>query len=82
MNLKVLDGSVFLFCNKSRKLLKLLWWDKTGFWLAQKRLERETWPWPNTQEEAQEISEENIRFFLKGIDFWKAHREVHATNLD
>ena len=38
MNLRVLDGSVFLFCNKSRKLLKALWWDKTGFWLAQKNL--------------------------------------------
>ena len=82
MNLRVLDGSVFLFCNKSRKLLKALWWDKTGFWLAQKKLECETWPWPNTREEAREISQENIHLLLKGIDFWRAHREVHATDLD
>lgn len=82
MNLKVLDGSVFLFCNKSRKLLKALRWDKTGFWLAQKKLEHETWPWPNTREEAREISQENIHLLLKGIDFWRAHREVHATDLD
>lgn len=74
MNLRVLDGSVFLFCNKSRKLLKALWWDKTGFWLAQKKLECETWPWPNTREEAQEISQESIHLLLKGIDFWRAHR--------
>ena len=82
MKLKVLDGSVFLFCNKTRKLLKFLWWDKTGFWLAQKRLEHETWPWPNSMEEAEEISEENIRLLLKGIDFWKAHKELHVTDLD
>ena len=74
MNLRVLDGSVFLFCNKSRKLLKALWWDKNGFWLAHKKLECETWPWPNTREEAQEISQENIHLLLKGIDFWRAHR--------
>lgn len=72
MNLKVLDDSVFLFCNKSRKLLKLLCWDRTGFWLAQKRLEHERWPWPKTSEEAQEISQENILLLLKGIDFWRA----------
>lgn len=82
MNLKVLDGSVFLFCNKSCKLVKLLWWDRTGFWLAQKRLEKERWPWPNSPEEAQEISQENIHLLLRGIDFWRAHKEVMATDLD
>jgi transposase len=30
------NGSVYLFCNKERKLLKAVWWDKTGFWLSQK----------------------------------------------
>ena len=27
------SGSVFLFCNRERKLLKAVYWDKTGFWL-------------------------------------------------
>ena len=40
MNLDALCGSAFLFCNKSHKLLKVIFWDKTGFWLAQKRLEK------------------------------------------
>ncbi len=31
MHLNALDESVFLFCNKSHKLLKLIFWDKTGF---------------------------------------------------
>lgn len=38
MHLNALDESIFLFCNKSHKLLKLIFWDKTGFWLAQKSL--------------------------------------------
>jgi transposase len=41
MQLDPLSGSVYLFCNKGRKPLKAVWWDRTGFWLAQKRLERE-----------------------------------------
>ncbi|MDR1301620.1 MAG: IS66 family insertion sequence element accessory protein TnpB [Treponema sp.] len=36
MELNPLSGSVFLFCNRSRKLLKAVWWDLTGFWLSQK----------------------------------------------
>lgn len=35
-----LSGSLFMFCNKSRKLIKVIWWDKTGFWLCQKKLEK------------------------------------------
>jgi transposase len=72
-----LSGAVFLFCNKSRKLLKAVWWDKTGFWLAQKRLEKARWPWPENTEEVEELSAEELGMLLKGIDFWKAHKEVH-----
>ena len=52
MKLDALTDSVFLFCNKSHKLLKLIFWDKTGFWLAQKRLERNTWPCPDNSEKS------------------------------
>ena len=40
MKLNALIESVFLFCNKNHKLLKVIFWNKTGFWIAQKRLER------------------------------------------
>ena len=42
------SGSVYIFCNRERKLIKAIWWDKTGFWLSQKRLEKEKYPWPET----------------------------------
>lgn len=57
MNLDALCGSAFLFCNKTYKLLKVIFWDKTGFWLAQKRLEKSTWPWPMKEEVAHEYSD-------------------------
>jgi transposase len=71
------SGSVYLFCNKGRKLLKAVWWDKTGFWLSQKRLEKEKWPWPENEGEAEELNAEQLGMLLEGIDFWKAHKPVY-----
>jgi transposase len=71
------SGSVYLFCNKGRKLLKAVWWDRTGFWLSQKRLEKEKWPWPDNVAEVEELSAEQLGMLLSGIDFWKAHKEVY-----
>ena len=71
------SGDVYLFCNNERKLLKALWWDRNGFWLAQKRLERDKFPWPGTEEEAKEISAQELTMLLKGIDFFKAHQTLH-----
>jgi transposase len=70
------SGSVFLFCNKERKLLKAVYWDKTGFWLSQKRLEKNKFPWPCDESEARELTAEELQMLLAGIDFFKAHKEL------
>jgi transposase len=71
------SGSVYLFCNKGRKLLKAVWWDRTGFWLSQKRLEKEKWPWPENAEGVEELNREQLEMLLEGIDFFKAHKPVY-----
>ena len=76
MELDPLCGSLFLFCNRCRRILKGLYWDRNGFWLLQKRLESDTFPWPQTEEAAREISGEKLRMLLDGIDFWKAHQSL------
>jgi transposase len=38
MQMDPFSGSLYLFSNKTRKLLKLLYWDRKGFCLWQKRL--------------------------------------------
>ena len=70
-------GSVYLFCNHERKLLKAIYWDKTGFWLCQKRLEKDKFPWPQDEEEARELAAEELQMLLAGIDFFKAHKELY-----
>jgi transposase len=75
------SGNIYLFCNRNRKLLKALWWDRNGFWLSQKRLEQERFPWPQTSEEVQELSREQLLMLLQGIDFFKAHKSVYYKNV-
>jgi transposase len=71
------DGNVYLFCNRERKLLKALWWDRNGFWLSRKRLERERFPWPLSGEGARELGGEEPGMLLRGIDFFNAHQELY-----
>jgi len=73
----VFSGNIYLFCNKERRLLKALWWDRNGFWLSQKRLEKDKFPWPNTSDAVQELSGGELTMLLQGIDFFKAHKTLY-----
>jgi transposase len=81
MKKQVFGKSLFLFCNRERRILKVLYWDRTGFWLMQKRLEKDRFPWPTSSEQAARISYEQLKMLLAGIDFWKAHREVQYRSV-
>jgi len=73
----IFSGNVYLFCNKERKLLKAVWWERNGFWLSQKRLEKDKFPWPQDEGEVRELTEEQLRMLLAGIDFFKAHKPLY-----
>ena len=70
------SGSLFLFCNKQRRLLKILYWDRNGFCLWLKRLEKDRFPWPADENAAGGITYDQFRMLLDGIDFWKAHKSL------
>ena len=46
------ETALFVFCNAQRRLLKAVYWDRTGFCLWMKRLEKGRFPWPRTCGEA------------------------------
>ncbi len=72
MNLSALNGTLFVFCNKKRDKLKLLYWDKTGFALWYKRLEKERFKWPRKiSEKAIELTESQLHWLLEGYDITK-----------
>ncbi len=49
--LSPLTGSLFCFCNRQRTLIKILYWDRNGFCLWQKQLEKEHFRWPDQVED-------------------------------
>ena len=77
MELDPFSGSIFMFCSRDRKLLKAVYWDKSGFWLSQKRLEKEKYPWPEIKESVQALNGEELKMLLSGIDFFKAHKPLY-----
>lgn len=74
--------AVFLFCNRDRRILKAVWWDRTGFCLWMKRLEKHRFPWPaNGTQARREIGEEQLSQLLSGIDFFKAHQRLEYRHV-
>jgi transposase len=61
--------------------LKAVYWEKTGFWLCQKRLEKDKYPWPETEEAVRELTREELTMLLSGIDFFKAHKTLYYKNV-
>jgi len=75
--ISVFSNCLFVFCSNDRKKIKVLYWDKNGFCLWQKRLEKDKFPWPKNQEDAKEITFSEFKMLLEGIDFFKAHKKLN-----
>jgi transposase len=63
------DGSLFVFFNRGHDRIKLLLWDRNGFWLFYKRLEKGTFHFEVSRVEKRvEISRAQLAMILEGID--------------
>lgn len=63
------DGSLFVFFNRRRDRVKLLLWDRNGFWLFYKRLERGTFRFEVPRGERRlPIGRAQLSMILEGID--------------
>lgn len=69
------SGALFVFTNKKRTRLKVLYWDKTGLWLMTKRLEKGTFSWPRSAESGAtriSLAPEAFAMLTDGIDMNEA----------
>jgi transposase len=66
-----LSGHLFVFANKRKTRLKILYWDGSGLWVCAKRLEQGCFAWPAPEEQespARRIAAEELTLLLSGID--------------
>ncbi len=67
------SGSLFVFINRRGNYIKILRWDRTGFCLYAKKLERGRFLLPS-KAESQELTDQSLRFILDGIPLGARHR--------
>ena len=60
--------AVFAFHNRRRNRVKLLFYERTGFWLLLRRLEQDHFVWPRREQTVIELSTEQLHWLLDGID--------------
>jgi len=70
----ILTGHIFVFTNRLRNRLKLLFWDRTGLWVCAKRLEKGTFFWPEAGEASVEMTAAELALILGGIDLKDTRR--------
>ena len=75
MHLDPFGRAVFAFCNRRRDRIRLLFYDRSGFWLMMKRLEADRFAWPRGQQQAVvRLSTEQLHWLLDGIDIEAVRR--------
>lgn len=73
------DGSVYIFFNRQRDKVKILYWNKNGFILHYKRLERGRFQVSRHQDEITSISTQQLSWLLAGLDY-QTMREFSELN--
>lgn len=68
----LMEPHLFVFTGRSRHTIKILYFDKSGFALWMKRLEKDKFPWPKKfTESLVTATPEQLSWLLDGYDVWK-----------
>ena len=71
---------LFVFCNRKRDKVKVLYWERNGFCLWQKALEQARFKWPRQAHDAGiTLTGQQLNWLLDGYDIMrmKAHERLH-----
>ena len=78
MEMSPFSGALYVFTNRTRDKLKLIYWDNSGFALFYKRLEKDKFHWPRRWPEPSiTLSESQLHWLLAGYDI--TQMQPHQT---
>ena len=63
-----LDGALYVFLSRDRKKVKILHWEKDGYWLHYKRLEASTFQVKRREDGTEELTGVDLRALLSGTN--------------
>jgi transposase len=82
MGLDLKSSSLFIFCNRRRTHMKMLYFDRSGFALWLKRLEESKFPWPkDVEQNVIEVSSEDMELMLEGVNVWTRFKKVNFEEI-
>ena len=64
---QLFSGALYVFLNRRRTLVKILYWDRDGLAVWSKRLERGTFRMPQAREGRVELSAVELSMLLAGV---------------
>lgn len=75
---------LFVFCNRRRDRVRILYWERNGFCLWQKRLEKARFKWPRELGgEVITLSGQQLNWLLDGYDIMRLqpHERLRYTSV-
>lgn len=84
LELNPMTEALFVFCNRGRDKIKLLYWERNGFVLWYKRLEKQRFTWLNqTTRDSISIDGYQLNLLLDGLDIFnnKPHETLFYTSI-
>ncbi len=77
------SDAMFVFCSSDRQKIKILKWDRNGFWLHYKKLQNGKFKWPKESDKIKHITGRDFRWLLDGLSLAqpRAHLPVKARYL-
>jgi transposase len=75
------DGSLYVFCNKRKNMIKIVYWETNGFCCWSKRLEKDTFVWPKEPAAMKGLEARQLRLLLQGMDIWRVHKELYYSEV-
>lgn len=83
MELDPFSGHLFVFCNRKKNMIKILFWDRNGFGLWHKRLERHSFKWPTSYKEIMIIGKRELSWLMDGLNIHQkgAHKRLNYSAL-
>jgi len=84
LSLDPFSEQLFVFCNRKRNMIRILYWERNGFCLWQKHLEKDRFKWPRkVSDNVVTLTGQQLNWLIDGYDVMRmqAHERLHYSTV-